>query len=499
MMAHYALVLGICLQSPQAAAPQTASQIADNIRMERVLDLSIEEAVRRALAYNPSLALQQLQVEATSASIDEALGAFEPVLFVNPRVDDSARPTASALAGASRLEQNTLHLDTGIRQALPTGGSYTLTFETDNTRTNNSFQFLNPSTFSTFQMQFTQPLLRSAWTGYGRIPEARAVASRDQAAVNREEERLNIIQQVHNFYWDLSFAVADRDVKKTALALAERLLEINRKKVEEGLLAEVEIYQAQADVATRREALLTAENSIRAAEDQLKQLLFPFENRAEWEFRIKPVSSPPKTGSVEVPRWDSAVSVAFERRPDLQRLRLDVRQRELDVDARKREMLPLVNFVGSASSAGLGAQLDQTFRDVAGVNFPTWSLGLAIEVPLGNAVARARERQSQALLSVSRQSLRNSELIAAREVRDAVRQLRFGEEKVAAASKSREFSQKQLQAEELRFEQGLSTNFEVLSLQRDLAQALTNEQRAILDYAKATIALGRAMGTLAVQ
>lgn len=465
-------------------------------RTERVLDLTIDEAVRRAITYNPQLNASQLQVEAAAAGIDEALGAFEPAAFLNPRVDDSTRPTASSLAGASRLETNNLHLDTGVRQALPTGGSYSLTFQTDNQRTNNSFSTLNPQTFSTFSLNFTQPLLRGAWTGYGRIPQSRAESARDQAVAARDEQQISIIQQVHNSYWDLVFSFADRDVKLRSLSLAERLLEINRKKVEEGLLAEVEIYQAQADVATRREALLTAENTIRAAEDALKQLLFPFEDRSEWSFRIRPVSAPPASGSVAVPKWEDAVTEAFATRPDLLRLKLDIHNRELDLDARQHELLPQVNFVGTASDSGLGAQLDQTFRDLGKVNYPSYSVGLQIEVPLGNLAARSRERAAQALVSVSRETLRANELSVAREVRDAVRQLAYGEEKIAAARKSREFSEKQLQSEELRFENGLSTNFEVLSLQRDLAQALTNEQRAILDYAKATIALEKAKGTL---
>lgn len=476
------------LQNPPA--PQDAP------KTERVLDLTIDEAVARAISYNPQLNAAFLQIEAANAGIDETLGAFEPVAFMNPRVDESARPTASTLAGASRLESSTFHLDTGVRQSLPTGGSYALTFQTDNTRTNNSFSTLNPSTFSTFSLTFTQPLLRGGWTGYGRIPQSKAETARDQAVASRDEQRLTIIQNVHNGYWDLVFAFGDRDVKLRSLTLAERLLEINRKKVEEGLLAEVEIYQAQADVATRREALLTSENTIRAAEDSLKQLLFPFEDRAEWSFRIKPTSAPPAIGSVAAPKWEDAVTEAFARRPDLERLRLDVHNRELDLDARGRELLPQVNFVGSASDSGLGAQVDQTFRDIGKTTYPSYSVGLQIEVPFGNLAARSRERAAKALVSVSREQLRAQELGVAREVRDAVRQLTYGEEKVAAARKSREFSEKQLQAEELRFEQGLSTNFEVLSLQRDLAQALTNEQRAILDYAKATIALGKAKGTL---
>jgi len=477
---------------PQGAASAPAVQ-----RFERVLDLAIDDAVRRALAFNPNLASASLNVEALRAQIDAAKGAFEPVAFANPLVRDSHTPTANQLAGATDLESNTLHLDTGIRQTLPTGGSYALTYQADNTRTNNQFSTLNPQTFANFGVVFTQPLLRTAWTGYGEIPTMEAEAARDSAAAARDLTQMDTIQQVYNAYWDLVFAIVDRDVKRSSLQLAEQLLEINRKKVDEGVSAEVDIYQAAADVATRRQALLLAENLIRAGEDALKQLLFPFETSSEWTFRIRPTSAPPARGSVLIPSWEEALSVAYERRPDLVQQRLALKQTELVLEARRSEELPLVNFQASGTSAGLAARADQTTRDIVAGDFLSYTVGLAIEVPLGNLAARSRRLSAEVLVSVERQKLRALETQVARDVRDAVRQVAFGEENIAAAARSREFAEKQLNAEQLRFEQGLSTNFEVLSLQRDLAQAQTSEQLAILQYARAAIALERAKGTLA--
>lgn len=464
---------------------------------ERVLDLSIEEAVRHAIENNPSLAGAILTVQSTAAGVDAAIGAFQPVAFFNPSAFTSTTPTANSLAGAEELQSDTLSVNTGIRQTLPTGGSYTLTYNMANTRTNNAFALLNPQTFSSFEISFTQPLLRGAWTGYGRIPQLQAEVLRDQAVATRQLALMDTIQQTYNAYWDLVFTLADRAVKRQTLARAERLLEINRKKVEEGLLAEVEIYQAQTDVATSREALLTAENALRAAEDALKQLLFPFEERIEWSYRIRPLSAPPAVRSYLVPRWEEAVSEAFQNRPDLARLRWVVKQRELDLEARRSEVLPLVNFVTAGRSQALALRADQNLGDLATFAFPFYSIGLQVQVPLGNLTARSREREAEVNVSIARQAVRAQELTVTREVRDAIRQLLFGEERVSAARRSREYAEKQLQAEQLRFEQGLSTNFEVISLQRDLAQALTNEQLAILNYAKAGIALERSKGTLA--
>lgn len=483
--------------APASAPAPAQTRPAGPQRAERILDLSIDDAVRRTMTFNPNLASSALNVEAFRALIDAERGLFEPVAFANPRFSDRETPTANTLAGAQRLESDTIHFDAGVRQALPTGGSYSLTYQADNTRTNNTFSTLNPQTFATFEIAFTQPLLRGAWTGYGLAPRDLAETARANAQATRDLAQINVLQAVHFGYWELVFAIVDRDVKRSSLELAERLLEINRKKVEEGVSAEVDIYQAQADVAARREALLTAENVIRAAEDALKELLFPFETDAEWSFRIRPTSAPPVAGTIPVPSWEEALAVAVTERPDLMQQRLALKEREIELEQRRSEELPLVNFVATAGDSGLAARADQTTRDLVEANFPSYSLGLALEVPLGNLAPRSRRLAAEVFVSVARQTLRATEYQVAREVRDAVRQLAFGEEKILAAARSREFAEKQLNAEQLRFDQGLSTNFQVLSLQRDLAQAQTNEQRAILDYAKAAIALERAKGTLA--
>lgn len=468
-------------------------------RVDRFVDLAIEDAVRRALANNLPLSSSALNVEVANTGVDVALAAFEPLAFANPRYTRNETPTANSLAGAANLIVDTIHLDTGIRQVLPTGGSYTLTFQVDNTKTNNEFQILNPSTTTAFFAEFNQPLLRGAWTGYGRIPQYKAETAAEQANSALRQLRLTTVQAVYNGYWDLVFTIADRDVKRRSLALAERFLEINRNKVEQGVMAEVEIYQAQTDVAARREELLTAENAVRAAEDSLKQLLFPFDERDEWNFRIRPTSSPPAARSIPIPSWEESVAVAYERRPDLAQLRQQVRQRELDLEARESELLPLVSFVATGRTQALGAQLQNTFSDLYAIRFPGYSGALAIEVPLGNLAARSRQREAELLVTIARQDVRALEITIAREVRDAIRQLIYGQEKVEAARRSREYAEKQYQAEQLRFDQGLSTNFEVISLQRDFIVALTNEQLAILNYAKAGVALERAQGTLAAR
>ena len=133
--------------------------------------------------------------------------------------------------------------------------------------------------------------------------------------------------------------------------------------------------------------------------------------------------------SIPIPTWQEAMDVALSTRPDLLRQRLQVKQTELDLEARRSEVLPQVNFVASGRTQALAQRADQSLGDIATIAFPGYSFGLQIEVPLGNLAARSRELEATTQVSIQRQQLRAIEITVIKEVRDAIRQLIYGEER----------------------------------------------------------------------
>ena len=463
----------------------------------RKLELTVERCVELSLQNNPDLSALAFSAEASAFGIQQAEGGFDPLFSSSAQSGRGSSiftvagvPTSTATASRSA--------QAALSQLLYTGGSYSMAASASRTETFIDGGGTNASYSTALQLSITQPLLRGAWTTYNRAGILQAEMEKERAGRSFDDKVQQTINSVHAAYWDLVFTIQDLEVKRFALQLAQRLLEINEKKVEEGVSAPVEVLQAETEIALRREALITTENALKAAEDALRQLIFPFQRSEEWEFRIVPTSEAPSPETGQVPGWEEAIRIAMERRPDLERLRLDLRSRELSLESAANELLPKLNLNATRSNSGLVTDLpiSESIEFTAGGDAPAYSVSLSLEVPLGNQSAKGKHRAAVASRDAARQALKSQENLAAREVRDAIRNLQFLKEKMAATTKSRELAEKQLEAEERKFEVGLSTNFQVLQLQQELVQALTNEKQARLSYAKALVNLKKVQGIL---
>ncbi|HET6203709.1 MAG TPA: TolC family protein [Planctomycetota bacterium] len=479
----------------------------------RRLSLTLEESLARALRFEANLAAARHAAKAAEARIGESEGIFDPVSTSQVRWTDQVIPSEpTTFVGAAgqqivqpdRTETN-FFFNTGVAQTLATGGTYNLLFQAERLRNQStafdpvSMQFVDTGFelgTSDLSLAITQPLLRGGWTAIAREPVRQAELARDLALADRAKVEQDLLFDVHVAFWNLVFTRDDREVKRFSLGLAERLLEINRRKVEVGASAPVEVYQAETEIALRRESLMTAENAILAAEDRLKALLYPFEERGSWDFEIVPATAPPTPSPGPFPSWEEVFEKGRAVRPDLERARAEVAKSELTLYAAENNKLPRLDLEGRIGTAGVDDRIHQTFDDTLGGDFPVHSVGVVLSFPFGNVTARAREAAAREDLAAARVRLRGLENAAAEEARGAVRDLRYLVEKREATRKSRDLAQRQLEAGEVKLEAGAATNFEVLQLQDELSKALTNERSAVLDHAKALAKLEKAQGTL---
>lgn len=465
----------------------------------REIRLSVERCVELALAENPELAALALSAEAGEAAIDEARGNFDPFFSGDLGFARNRRESSTSFSAGATSTTEFRNAGVGIGQNLWTGANYNLSLVADRTeflQSQSGYALINPALSTALQLTVTQPLLRGAWTTYNTATIETAGMEHQQLEQSYAERVQETIDLVHAGFWDLLFVQKDVEVKRFALELGERLLEINQKKVKEGVSAPVEVLQAETEIAIRKEALITAENAVKTAEDSLKQLIFPFRENTGWDFVIVPDSTIPSVDSEEVPPWEKALDTAFQHRPDLHRQQIDLRIKELQVETAENATLPRLDFTGTTNYAGLDSQWAPSFDDIREQDFPSYRVGLHLEVPIGNIAAKGKLRAATANRDASKQTLQSLQSRIAREVRDAVRNLQFMKERIAATRKSRELAEKQLEAEERKFEVGLSTNFQVLQFQQDLSQALTNEKSALLEHAKARIRLKKVQGIL---
>ncbi len=491
------------------------------LQAHRVFDLTVDDAIERALDRNLDIAVERLNPQLRDLSIAEANAAFMPNLNSSFDLGRSVTPSRSQLDG--RLSQLPVNTETGaagvgIEQATRWhGGRYTLDWDNGRTETNNVFFSYNPSFRSFVALGYTQPLLRGRRIDAPRRQLLVSQLNRDISDIDLRETVTNTVAEVRRAYWELVYAKASVDVQLQALELAEQLVRDNRARVEIGTLAPIDIVQAQSEAAQRRQAVAEAQQNLRTAELVLKQLIVGGTDDEVWDAEINTVDRPVlDLGPVDV---DRAIRTALDARTDISRTR---RQEEInDVTLRNlaNDTLPSLDLVGSYRLQGQGGTrlVPQAFGDLpvlggrtvdripggytdalahlAGIDFPDWTVQLQLSYPLGQSAQRAAHARAQLQIRQTRAQLRQLELQIATEVTNAAVQIESVQERIDAARAARELAEEQLAAEESKFEVGTSTNFFVVQAQRDLATARDSELRAILDYQNAVIEFERVQQT----
>lgn len=461
------------------------------------LPLRVEDVVRMAGGNAPALHQARLQAAAAGASIEEVEGGFDPVLFGDLTYSYLETPTSGGFFSGNLSAQHirSWQANQGLRSTLVTGATVQVGVSETYTEDNlppNIFGF-NPESKAGLNFNLTQPLLRGGWllNGTYGVRSAELAAERGGAGVRLGETET--VQAAIDAYWDLAFAREDVKVKELSLKLAEELREVTLAKFRVGSAAEVEVVQTEADIATRTEALLTARNVVRQRQDRLRLLLFPLEDPREWTLELLPVSEPAEPHPTEL-SWEDAFRNALDHRADLRQLRLDLEQSRLDWDVARRNRMPRLDLNASGSSSGTSPQIADAFETARGFYYVGYTLGLAFELPLGNRQFSGAERRARFQHELAQRVLRDREHEVTVEVREAVRNVNYLSERVAATSLAVRVAQRQLEAEQRRLQEGASTNFQVLQFQRDLETALTGEKDARMAFAKAAVRLQTVQG-----
>ena len=482
-------LLLLCAPAQEAATTQEpATPIGTPEANTLLLDLS--DVVRMAHEKAPALAQARLQALAAEGSVMEADGFFDPVFFADLTYSFIEQPAGGFFSSFGTTKSKSISAGQGIRSRLVTGGNVSLKLN----ETYNDASYLPDSQADTsIVLEFTQPLLRGAWNLSATQALRQAEYARDRDLAGLRLAGTDVVQAAVDAYWDLAFAYADLRVKEQSLALAVGLRDLTEAKFQVGAVAEVEVVQTEADIASRTDALLTARNTVHRAEDQLRILLFSMDDEADWQVRLRPSEAPP-TVNVETVDWRDAFATAREFRADLRQLRLDIDQAQLNWDVAQEATMPKLDFIGTGSFFAQDNQVGNALDSLYDHDFPGYTLGLVFEIPLGNnqfAGAENRTRQQQML---ARRVLRDRENEVASEVRDAVRNLNYNAERMTVTATASAVAARQLEAEQRRLAEGASTNFQVLQFQTDLAVAQSQEIQAQMEYAKAVTKLNTVRG-----
>ncbi len=489
----------IALGSPSLARQDAQpNDVQDPNADSASLHLNVNGAITMALGSNLELALAAVQTEVMRFEELGSWGAFDWVFDASLGKQDADNKVGGFLGGGSSgtvIESQTDTLSLSFTRPLTSGGSFSLDFS-NRVSDSNSFLQDDPKQYTdNLTLSYTQPLLRGAWSEYATSLQRQGELAYRRQVETERETRLGVVYQVRVAYWDLVNAIEQRGVAESGTALGESRLQQSERRLSAGVGTEVDVIQARVELATRHEALIQAQNAVDQTMDVLRRLIFAGKREGMWEVELIPTAGLPDEVSAEgLPGMSESLATALLERPGLRQRQLDIDSARLRHAQRVSERLAGLDLSLSAAAGSVGARSGATFDETLDFSFPTYGLSLNYNMALGNRTASFSERSGRASVRAAIIEYDREELNVTAEVREAQRGVQFAVEQVDATSTSLELARRQLDAEEARFAQELSTTFQVLEFQHAWIEAMSNERAARAGFVKALAELDNAQG-----
>ncbi len=499
-----AAVLAVAGLSGFGVSPVRAQTPAPAPDAGPVRRISIDEAVALALENNLDLQVQRINPQIQDMSVSQVRTNYTPTFQSSIGLNDQTQPPSNQLAGGATAITNTrTNFDFGFGQLTKWGGNYNVSFNNARNTTNNIFTNFNPQLNPNVSLSLTQPLLRNFRIDGVRQQLLISQKNREISDVQLQQSIALTSRNVRNAYYDLMFAIGNLTVQQQSLELAEQSLKDNRARVEIGTMAPIDIVQAEAEVAQREESVILAEAAIQRAEDTLRTQVYNQTQPDFWSLRIEPTDTPvfrPATVDVE-----NAIDTALRNRTDLLASRKQLESNDVNIRFFRNQTQPDVNASVTYFSQALGGTFLQrdglggpiinetttsyprALRTMLAGDFPTWTVQMQVSYPIGQASAEAQLARARLQDQQARRQLQSQELQAAAQIRERARQVTTNAKRVDATRASRTLAERRLEAEEKKFQAGMTTSFLVFQAQRDLNQARNNELQALLDHAKSVV------------
>lgn len=495
------LALAVSIPAVLEAAQALPDEPVEIQGLDRVeLELTLEDALELALANNLDLQIAEEETSIVEFEYLGSWGAFEWVFDASASYTNTERVfgISPQIPGGLTFEGETAALNTDFTRPLQTGGSFVAHFDST-AQINQTFDGdESPDEVDdTLRFSYVQPLRRGAWKEYSTSTQREREIQFAQQLETRRRTRQELLLSVYNAYWGLVSAREQRGVADSSLELGLEQFHQNQRRLEAGVGTEVDVLQAEAEVASRMESLLRAETDVHQAMDDLKMLIFGSEDDALWNTDLLPGTPLPEEVSIEgLPTWSQALMTALDNRPALKQQRLEVDVARVRHSRTLSERLAQVDLTLTYSSTATDFSRNQALEDTFSLDRPTYFALLSYSMPIGNKTADNAERAARALVRVALLQYDKLELEAVSAVRRAVRDVQYQKEAVSASVKSLKLALRQLEAEEARYSEGLSTTFQVLEFQQSLIEAMRNERNARVQFELARVSLKDAMGVI---
>jgi outer membrane protein len=556
----------------------TNSPRLDQLVQDGKLMLSLEDAISIALENNLDISVQRFTpwiaqtdlLRAKAGGVARGLGSssnvvlgsgpsasFDPVFTTGVNWSRASTPVNNPfLSGTGTttvpiLTDYNANYNFGYTQGFHTGTVASIAFDNNRFSTTSAAQLFNPAVQSTMTFTVSQPLLN----GFGILQNTRFILEAKNTVKVADsifaQQVITTVSAVANDYWELVFARENVKVQEAAVGVSTKLYSDNKKQLEIGTMAPLDVLTAESQLATDQQNLIVAQTTKLQQETVLlvaitKNPLAANLNGVEI-VPTTPISTPDVIENITLP---DAVTEAWQKRPEIHQAELNLKNAAIEVKATRNALLPQLNIFGQYSATGLaGNQITRTqtptafapnpnspvvdqfgnqisfpdpvvpapvfagnpiafltnttvtpgglpdaLHSMISNNFPTYAAGLNLTLPIRNRSAQADS--ARALLDERQQQVqyRSTQNIIVLNVRNALIALQQDRSQVAAAGKARELAQQTLNAEQKKYQLGSSTSYNVVLRSRDLTAAQGTELRAKANLEEAVVNFNQAMG-----
>lgn len=459
----------------------------------------------------------------STTGVGSTIPQFDPIVTGKLFWDHNRLQSPSSFANQF-TSQNQTTGNFNYLQGFATGTNMLIGFDNNRQTTSSNFSKFSPTLTSSFQAQITQHLLQ----GFGILPNTRFIRiAKNDREISDVAFRLQVIttvNQIQNIYWDLVNAYENVKVQQDSLNLAEKTLSDNRKQVEIGTLAPIEVVRAQSVVSTGQQSLIVGKTNLELQQLLMKNALSrTLVDPAVADAEVIPTSTMDLPPSEPVVPIQDLINDALSHRAELAESRIDLVNRDISKKSARNALLPQVDIFAYYGGSGLGGSQNpanlcpadpaqqffgctdpaiaaatigygSTLNQLVNSTAPDKGIGFNLQIPIGNRSAQADQVQAELEYRQSQMRLQQLENQVRIEVRNAQFQVQQNRAAVDAAKAAVELAKQSLDAEQKKYSLGASTTTLVLQTQRDLAQSQSNLVSAMSAYEKSRVELDRVTG-----
>ena len=492
--------------SPQIKGPQSLEDYVSGGK----LTLSLEDAIKLTLANNTDLRISSLQVDSAQFSLLKSQSLFDPLIVTSFNPARNTSPTTTELAGAQTLTSLSQTYQSQYTQLFGTGTTYQVTMAASKFTTNSTFATLNPSITSGLTVSLTQPLLRGRGWFLTHAPILVAQRNVKQSRENFGITVNDTILLAINDYWNLVQAQKNLAVIQESLKLAQASYDHDKRALELGAISNLDIYRSQAQVAQVNLQLLQAQLQVKTAETELRRVIGADLKASIAALDLNLTEPAEPTGELATVDLAPALAKAFQKRPELGSVRVDEENAQTSIKVATNGLKPNLSVGGFYTMNGIGGnQIDSStglvsssgglldsFGQLGSLNYPSYGMSLTLSLPLRNRSAEADLGNAMLQQKRALYTERQREQAIQQELKNAIDNLEQAKLSIAAAKVNRELAQKNLEAEQRKYELGVDTIFFVLDAQNQRSQAEQSLVSAEIGYQRALANVDHATGEL---